>query len=173
MKIKVFLILLVIFISITLKSDTQVTVAPDAPFKFKVCLTIDVDNDQLKKNFTAFVKRELRALGDVDIVKISDNWDFIMSFNLLEHRLKNDKTKTGWISISQIISVPVPKSAFKEYKYRSIGKPVHLPDSWVAYTHVDVLLEYTITAVNNLDEMLVSYREFRKLIDNKKEKTNE
>ena len=161
MKIRaVFVALAVVLLPLSMASDTQ--------HRFKVCLGIDIgDNVVLEERFSAFVKRELRNLGDVDIVRISDDWDFRVTFTMIEHTAKNNKAlKSGWISIAQIIYTPVPKSAFKEYKYKSIGIPVHLPRVWVAYSHIDVLFEYTIIAVNNFDEMLASYREFRKLTNN-------
>ena len=145
MKNKVFLILFaVIFTSITLKSDTQVTIAPDAPFKFKVCVYVKPNDDtNLDSRLEAFLRRELRALGDVDIVQRDSDWHHLLAFDLLEIERK-DGTKTDDLSIATAVMTFHPDVAHKTYRFSELGKPALFERVVAAFWGTDNLHEFAI-----------------------------
>jgi hypothetical protein len=156
MKIKVFLILLaVIFTSITLKSDTQVPIAPDAPFKFKVCVYVKPHDDtDLDERLEAFLRRELRALGDVDIVKRDADWHYFLAYDFLENTLKNG-TKTGWLSIAHALMAFHPDVAHKTYRFPELGKPAMFEGISAAHWDADSLHELAIQSIGNFDKEIL------------------
>ena len=76
--------------------------APDE-HKFKVCVVVD-ENDEDKTEIQiirSHMKRELRILGDVEIVDVKGNWEYLISIDTLgqDHQ---DGTKTNNTGISHI-----------------------------------------------------------------------
>ncbi|RKU06265.1 hypothetical protein C6501_19315 [Candidatus Poribacteria bacterium] len=155
MKIKVFLILLVtLFTSITFKSHTQLTAGPTPPFKFKVCVTvIPQDETNLDENLEIFIRRELRALGDVDLVKEDSDWHFHLAYNLLE--LKNeDGTKSNFLSIASVIlrSVLVGYDPEVDPYLKGFGRPGYLDSIIPAYYERNLLHRYAIVNIGDFDK---------------------
>lgn len=152
MKIKVFLILFaVIFTSITLKSDTQVTVAPDTPFKLKVCVYVRPDDDtDLDTRLEAFLRRELRVLGDVEIVKMDSDWHYLLAFAFFEVERK-DGTKTSMLSIASAVMAFHPDISHKTYRFPEYGKPALFESITAAYWSADNLHELAIQAIGDFD----------------------
>ncbi len=128
------------------------------PSKFKVCVPMTESDSDVEKRLKSFVKRELRALGDVEIVSfIDDDWDFLLQHFVMELERK-DGTKTGWLSIAASISKVVPTYHFKKYDYPASFKPVYPPRIGSAYWEADKLLEYAIQDAAKTDEYLAQFR---------------
>lgn len=51
----------------------------------------------------SYVKRELRSLGDVEIVGVGDKWDYMLEFVGIEQKYTSTGGKTGTISITWIV----------------------------------------------------------------------
>lgn len=154
MKIRSFLTILlaVILIPLTLASDTQ--------RRFKVHVTVkENDSTDLDERLEAFVKRELRALGDVDIVGIDADWTWIVTYNILEIPFK-DGRKSGSVAIASIANknfgtfllTDMGQSAVKLDKGHST--PVFWNYPGVAHWSVDNLHEYAIQDVANIDKVV-------------------
>ena len=87
-----FFLLFVLLMPLSLASDTQ--------HRFKVAVEIETEDETTRSVFSSYIKRELRSLGDVDVVKQSDKWDYKLVFIALEPTYVNTGRKTGYISIA-------------------------------------------------------------------------
>ena len=104
-------------------TDTQVSVLPDTSIRFEICVLVTPEDDtDLDERLEVFLRRELRALGDVDIVKRDSDWNFLFAYNLLEIELK-DGTKTGQLSIASAFIGGHPKVDYKTFGLQGYGKP--------------------------------------------------
>lgn len=139
-------------------SELVVTFSDNTPFKFKVCVPAYKDDSDLEKRLRSFIKRELRALGNVDIVSLDQDWHFLLTYSAAEVKRK-DGTKTGYISIGDSLSRAVPKHHFKNYDYPDHLKPVHPPVTTSAYWAADNLLEFAIDVAANFEEYSERFRE--------------
>lgn len=146
MKIRVVLIVLVvIFMPSALAFDTQ--------HRFKICVYVgtgDPDSD-LDDRLEAFVKRELRALGDVDIVSEHSDWEFICTYFIMEIEFK-DGTESGNLAIARGCFKSVPKYHFESYTFQGFDKPIHISALGAAYWGRDGLHEYAIQSVASIDK---------------------
>ena len=73
---KLMLIVCLFIIPLTLASDTQ--------HRFKVYVSVGGDDDQTVNIIDSHLKRELRLLGDVDIVGYYDGWKYIIAVSVKE-----------------------------------------------------------------------------------------
>lgn len=152
MKTKIFLILFVtLFTFIAFKSHTQAPVTTE-PFKFKVCVTVTPeDNTQLDERLETFIRRELRALGDVVLVPLDSDWHFRLAYNHLELKTKGG-TKTGELSIAEARMSAYPRIDYKTYGFPGYGKPAMLDGVFPAYWPADDLHGYAIQAIGDFDK---------------------
>lgn len=142
----VFIILAVVLIPLAMASDTQ--------HRVKVCVYTDENSSELENEFKSLFQRELRLLGDVDIVNITDDWMFLFQFNIIEPKL-SDGSKMGLLAIAHCLSASIPKSNFKSYNFKGIEKPVYLP-LWMgtSFYNKDNLLQFAILFAGNFDNSL-------------------
>lgn len=145
MKTKVVLItFLCIIVPLTLASDTQI--------RFKVCVHVYNEPDtDLDERLEAFLKRELRALGDVDIVGKNSDWDLLYTYNIMEVEYK-DGRKTEEIVIASATHHIVPKFLFKSYKFQEPDKPVYFWGLAPTFWYKDDLHEFAIQHVSKRDK---------------------
>ena len=148
MKIKiVFIILVCIFAPLTLVSDTQK--------RIKVHVYVDEDpNTDVDDRLEAFLKREFRALGDVDIVNDEhSDWDYLCDYNFGENKFK-DGSKTGHLSIASAVLMSVPKHlvTFDTTNRGIHTKPVFFQNLYTASWQTDNLHEYAIQSVASIDK---------------------
>ncbi|RKU14535.1 hypothetical protein C6501_08030 [Candidatus Poribacteria bacterium] len=128
-----------------------------SPPKFKVCVPTSEDDSNLEKRLQTFLKRELRSLGDVDLVSFDDEWKHLLQYRIWEIETK-DGRKTGWLSMSYTVSIAVPKIFLASFKPEH--PPVYPPNLGGGYWEADDLLEYAIVFVGNFDrDYLVKFRE--------------
>ena len=83
----------VLMIPLTLASDTQ------HRFKVHVLVGSDKSDKQAVNTIESHLKRELRLLGDVDITRADDDWEFIVYIFVMSMEFK-DGRKTGHMTIS-------------------------------------------------------------------------
>ena len=102
---KLSYVLLLVFLPLTLASDTQ--------HRFKVYVDVEGDDETITRLLTSHLKRELRALGDVDIVGYDGDWFFTLRLFYLEHKTKGG-VKMEHLSIAYITETRVPPSFFKD-----------------------------------------------------------
>ena len=137
--------LLVVLMPLTLASDTQ--------DRFKVYVSVGGgDNaDQAVRIIESHLKRELRLLGDVDIVGKEDDWVFKIEIFALARQWK-DGTKTGWYAIATYHATRIPESSF--------NNPVDFPFLQPTYDGVlgagsygrESLHEFCITYAGSFDK---------------------
>ena len=147
-------VILVVFLPLTLASDTQ--------HRFKVYVGVDGKDETTTSLLTSHLKRELRALGDVDIVGYKDDWRFAIRVTYLEHKTEGG-VKTGSLSIASIKEKRLYKHYLKDFVQQDIVKPVFPGSLWVAIWHKDRLQEWCISEAGNFnDDFLEFVRSIRK-----------
>ena len=92
MKVKFFVAVFVIFLPLGLASDTQ--------HRFKVAVSVTIKDETTKSIILSYIKRELRSLGDVDVVSIGEEWNYQIVAVLVEHRITGTDRKSGSLSIA-------------------------------------------------------------------------
>ncbi len=97
-------VMLIVLLPLTLASQTQ--------HRFKVFVSVDGDDETTTGLLTSHLKRELRALGDVDIVRYADDWEYVICVVYKEH--DRGGVKTGSLSIAYTMDYRIPKFDLKE-----------------------------------------------------------
>ena len=142
---KLTLIISLFIISLTLASDTQ--------YRFKVYVSVSGDDEQAVQTIDSYIKRELRLLGDVDIVGEKDDWEYIIG--IFVSQLENkDGRKSGKYTIANYSGIRLGNwhyalpNGFKDvpsvaYSTLRLG---------AAYYSKDSLHEYCIRIVGGFDK---------------------
>ncbi len=130
--------------------------APE-PKKYKVWINIRAgDEDKIEQDIVeSHLKRELRALGNIVIVDINDEWDWNISIVLLGHHL-TDGSKTQRMSIGYTYNQRVGGYEFVlNKKFLSLRDiPVYNYDPGVYSWHKDDLPAWCILLANAFDKLL-------------------
>ena len=140
---KLVLIFCLVMLPLTLASDTQ--------HRFKVYVDVSGDDKQVVNTIESHLKRELRLLGDVDIVGKDDDWEYIIGIFVLEIKWK-DGTTTGSFAIAIYDAIRLPKYMYKDPKDYESWKAILNVEPSVAYYPKERLHEYCINkagAFNN------------------------
>lgn len=138
-------VLLVVLVPLTLASDTQ--------HRFKVYVKVEEADDsrQAVNTIESHLKRELRLLGDVDVVGEDDNWEYIIHIFVMSGNWK-DGTKTGSYAISTYWALRLPRFVYKDpadYKtWRGIWDRI----LGVAVWPEDNLSEFCINYIGSFDK---------------------
>lgn len=120
--------------------------------RFKVCVYVSLHNDtDLDTRLEAFLRRELRALGDGTIVQRESDWHFFLAYNFAEHEFK-DGTKTGDLSIAEALMSFHPDVIHETYRFPEIGKPALFEHIIAGYWTADNLHEFAIQAIGIFDK---------------------
>ena len=85
-------VVLVMFLPLTLASETQ--------HRFKINVEITIEDESTKSVFLSYVNRELRSLGDVDVVGKIDEWMYELAIVAIEPKYVSTGMKTGQITIA-------------------------------------------------------------------------
>lgn len=140
----------------------QLTLASDTQYRFRVFVNVGGDDEQAVNTIETYLKRELRLLGDVDIVAVDGDWEYIIQVYCMALERRIDGTKTGEFAIAAYTAMRLGKwvySAPANYEaYRSI-----LPGQLLAgyYPTRENLPQYCIEVVGLFDkEHLQSVRSF-------------
>ena len=104
------------------------THAPDEQ-KFKVCVYVPTDEEAKTEQIIieSHLKRELRALGHVDIVDNTNTWDVCISVRVMNMSYM-DGRKSPFVIIGYCLNMQVPISLFKTYDYKWPFIPVLSPE---------------------------------------------
>ena len=128
MKVKfLFFLVLVFSVPLTLAQDkrlddifnevNQMKPAPRAEsetqHRYKVSVSVLGDDETITNLPTSHLKKELRALGDVDVVGYGDDWEYFINVFYVETKTA-DGAKTGSLAIARSFAKRVPKFYFKE-----------------------------------------------------------
>lgn len=137
MKKSCMFILLTITLFCLQSSHSQVSVQ-SAPEKFKVVVSVSESNDDtqseksLKNLMRSYIKRELRSLGDVEIVDpVLDRatYQYQIDITMLEV-LRVDRSETGLVAMTVDLLKRIPPNRFndlwREYytKFPAFGIPI-------------------------------------------------
>ncbi len=145
-------VMLIVLLPLTLASDTQ--------HRFKVYVSVDGDDETTTGLLTSHLKRELRALGDVDIVGWDGDWEFRIAAVYHEIKTKGG-VKTGNLSIAHTYQARVPKHFLKDYVHYI--KAVYPGFLGAAHWPKDNLQEWCVYAAGNFnDDTLEFERGIRK-----------
>ena len=144
-------VLLVVFLPLTLASDTQ--------HRFKVYVDVGGEDETLTRLLTSHLKREMRALGDVDIVGYDGDWHFAFRVFYVETKTKGG-VKTGYLSLASITETRLSTTLFEDVLNL---KPVIPGRLGAAYWSKDNLQEWCISMTGGFnDDTLERVRSMRK-----------
>ena len=136
--------MLVVFLPLTLASQTQ--------HRLKVNVHVFGDNNHINNILESNLKRELRLLGDIDIVEVDENWRFTLQVNYLENTYK-DGTKTGWLTLASVLNERIPDFYFQAHWLEILKRHPVYPSSPVpAFYPKDDLDKYCVVAIGNIDK---------------------
>ena len=137
-------VILVVFLPLTLAPQTQ--------HRFKVTVHVFGDDTYINNVLESHLKRELRLLGDVDIVAVDALWHFALQVNYIENTYK-DGTKSGSLALAHVVNERIPDSYFKTDQLANLLKhPVYLGQPISAFYYKDTLSEYCTVAIGNIDK---------------------
>ena len=110
------------------------------------------DNGHINNILESHLKRELRLLGDVDIVAGDEFWHLALQVSYLENKYK-DGTKTGWITLASVLNERIPDFYFKEHWLNVLRKHPVYPESPIpAFYPKDDLDEYCVSTIGGIDK---------------------
>ena len=134
-------VMLVVFLPLTLASETQ--------HRFKVYVGVGGDDETINSLISSHLKRELRALGDVNIVGYNDDWEYMIIVSYIEIET-NGGVKTGDLSIASITAKRLENFVFKD-DFRNIK--AHYPGTLsAAHWPRDNLQEWCISRVGSFND---------------------
>ena len=138
----------ILMIPLTLASDTQ--------HRFKVYVfVIGTDEaEQAINTVESHLKRELRLLGDVDVVGKDDNWEFICEILIMTLKFK-DGRQTGSFAIGGYHAHRLGAYFYKNPKDYQIMQATWGGVLRTAYYPREALPEFCIQNVNSFDKNLL------------------
>ena len=146
---KKFVLLVCLFLMpLTLVSETQ--------HRFRVFVDVrgngEGDNPHIRNILETRLKKELRLLGDVDIVEWDEEWHFILDVFFAQNKFTSG-TEMEWISIAEGFYQRVPRSYFRADRYSDLlFPPVYLDGLGVAFYKIDRLEAYCVKLVGHIDK---------------------
>ena len=129
-------VFLIFLIPLTLASDTQ--------HRFKVYVDVNGNDDQAVDTIEAHLKRELRLLGDVDIVDMNGDWEFILEIFVMAHE-RIDGIKSGNYVIGTYNAARLNEHFFKK------------PTDYVLYPTIFGVLGAAYYSTENLHKFCINY----------------
>lgn len=151
---RTILILIVLLSSISFTQNPP-TQAQNQALRFKVAVLVSCENESAKSLMESYIKRELRSLGDVQIVGNhlkNPLWEHLIDIHGLEMKYKSG-AKTGSLAIcTQFFSI-VPHTHFHELwqEHYKEFPAVTVPLSTTSYHPVDRLDSFSKSAVAYFD----------------------
>ena len=148
---KLILLIIVLLMPLALASQTQ--------HRFKVLVGVFGDDDDahvINNTLESHLKRELRLLGDVDIVDKDENWRYFLYVSYLRHEFK-DGTKTDWVSLTKVFYERIPDFYFKADLLANLKRPpVYAAAPSIGYYSIGNLDEYCVNAVGSIDKSVLA-----------------
>ena len=137
-------VMLVVFLPLTLASQTQ--------HRFKVHVAVFGEDAHITNILESNLKRELRLLGDVDIVEVDENWQFVLTIQYLECEFV-DGRKTGHVALAWVFNERIPHYYFEALWVDLLKKsPVYPEVPVVAYYKRDTLDKFCVTTIGSIDK---------------------
>lgn len=138
-------VMLVVLLPLTLASQTQK--------RFKVAVFVAQGDDvHITNTLESHLKRELRLLGDVDIVEFDEFWHFTLYVNFFEIEFK-DGSKTGYVALASVFYQKIPYTYFKVDRLADLlRESVYIQAPNPAYYHRDNLDKYCVGTVGDIDK---------------------
>lgn len=153
---KLVLLCCIFLIPLTLASETQ--------HRFKVSVRVDGGDEQAVNTIESHLKRELRLLGDVDIVRRFDDWEHIIEIYVMTIQFKNG-TETGHYAISTYTATRVKEDRFKDSDTYKVYRPTFNGVLGTAHYTRNSLHEFCINLVGDFDkDTLELYRGIYKVL---------
>ena len=141
-------VILVVFLPLTLASQTQ--------NRFKVAVLVYGDDAHINNVLESHLKRELRLLGDVDIVAADELWHFALQVNYMENTYKNG-TKTGWLTLASVSNERIPDFYINAHWLDTLKRhPVYLSGPVPAFYPKDDLDEYCVNTIGDMDKSILT-----------------
>ena len=137
-------VILMVFLPLTLASDTQL--------RFKVYVSVSGDNETITTILTSHLKRELRALEDVDIVGIDDDWTYVIGVTYVEGELKGG-VKTGQLSFAYDMAIRVPKFFFNDAFQDTVAVEYSHSRLGVSIWDKDNLQEWCLSVAGSFNDL--------------------
>lgn len=135
---------------LVISCSLQLTLASDTQHRFRVFVDVIGDDKQAVNTIEIHLKRELRLLGDVDIVGVDGDWVFIIEVACMALKWKNG-TKAGGFAIASRPAVRLSKSAYldpADYKFQA----TIFGTLTAAYDQRESLPQYCIETVGRFDK---------------------
>ena len=120
---KLFLLVCLFLMSLKLASDTQ--------HRYKVAISLSFAEELNKRILSSYLKRELRSLGDVDIVSVNEEWNYIIKITGFETQYKSTGMESGDIVMSWIALKAIDKNILRLPSIWSHGQITYHPESFV------------------------------------------
>ena len=137
-------VVLVVFLPLTLASQTQK--------RFRVTVFVTGEDVHTTNILESHLKRELRILGDVDIVDIDENWHFVLAIQYLEYDFM-DGRKTGYVALAYIFLERISDFYFQADRLVNLKRqPVYAELPGVAYYNRDTLDKYCVGTIGSIDK---------------------
>ena len=137
-------VMLVMMLPLTLASQTQ--------NRFKVAVVVFGDDAHITNILESNLKREFRLLGDVDIVEVDENWQFVLVIQCFEIEFK-DGRKTGDVALAVVFNERIPDFYFKVDRFADLKSwPVYAGNLSVGYYDIDNLDKYCVDRVGSIDK---------------------
>ena len=143
-------VLLVVLLPLTLASQTQ--------HRFKVHVIVEGEDATINSVISSHVKRELRALGDVDIVGESNDWRFLILISYLELKTEGGR-KNGQLAIANVAHLRVSEHHLIGFDNISSSwfEPVYPGSLGVAYWSRDNLHKWCITMAGEFNDTRLEF----------------
>ena len=146
LKFKFFVTFLVMLLPLTLASETQ------HRYKVYVDVTGDEHNKHAVNTVESHLKRELRLLGDVDIVGENDSWAYIIEMFVLTmtskdgRKTENFAIATRWAErlIEDVYKYPTAYKTIQATCFGTLG---------AAYYSGENLPRFCVNYVNDFDKL--------------------
>ena len=139
------LIVLGLFLTFTFTGQSQVV--PNQP-NIKVFVDIKGSDNTVTTLIRSHIKRELRNLGDVDIVKSLDAWEYAIKIRYLKVKTMTGM-ETGYLAMAN--------GYFRREKNAMFAVAYYSADLSPAYWHRENLPDYCVMSVDYLNEWHLEY----------------
>ena len=140
--------MLVTLLPLTLASDTQ--------HRFRVYVRIFGDDEQAVRTIESHLKRELRLLGDVDVVGADDDWRYIIDITVMSTEYR-DGRKSGDVALGTYHAIRLNESYYRSSADYKSMKAIWASQLGIAYYSIDNLPNFCINYVNDFDKEILAF----------------
>lgn len=141
-----------VIVILLISCSLQLTLASDTQHRFRVFVDVGGDDEQSVNTIETYLKRELRLLGDVDIVGRDDDWEYIIQVFCMA-LVRKDGIKTGNFAVAAYTANRLGKWAYSVPSVYEFHQSI-LPRQLIAgyYPMRETLPQFCIEAVGFFDK---------------------